>query len=104
MRKLHIQTVEVGTDGERLKVFSQIVDEDGAETRAELPQRELSTLLPRNVLLGESKIVSAEMLLVIEATLTRLLTGRCVRVWEYDDRRYFGFLSWRSVTIGEASL
>jgi hypothetical protein len=97
MKKLHIQTVEADALEEHLRVFAHIVDEEGAKTRAELPQRELATLLPRYTLLGEGKAVSPELLQAIQSTLTRLLTGRRVRLWEYDGRQYFGFLSWRSV-------
>lgn len=97
MNKLRIQSVEVDTEEEHVRVYSHIVDEEGNGFRAELPQRELATLLPRNTLLGEENVVSPELLVTIQTTLTRLLTGRHVRVWEYSERQYFGFLSWRSV-------
>jgi hypothetical protein len=97
MEKQRIMSVEIDTAENRLRVYAHIDGESFGDVKAELPQREVSTLLPRDVLLGEEQVIRPEVLEVIRETLEKLLTGRHVRVWEYDDRRYFGFPSWRSV-------
>lgn len=70
---------------------------DPASGEAYLPDREVSALLPRSLLVGTLRAAPPELLGTIGPILERLVRGRTVRVWEYRDRRYASFLSWRSV-------
>lgn len=66
-----------------------------------LPDREVSALLPRSLLVGPLRAAPPQLLGTIGPILERLVRGRIVRVWEYRDRRYASFLSWRSVRFQE---
>ncbi|MBT3273594.1 MAG: hypothetical protein HN368_10580 [Spirochaetales bacterium] len=98
MKYSYITDVQLDTSDSRLRIQVLIVDEDNDTRMAELPQREMSTLLPKTILLGDQKSISCELLSTIHSTLVRLITGRAVRTWEYQERLYCGFLSWRNIS------
>lgn len=85
----------------KLRVFAGVEEDGGGLVTAELPQRELSTILPRIILLGDGMTPSPGLYESIKAILTRQLIGRGARLWEYDGKRYLGFPSWRSVKFGQ---
>ena len=85
----------------RLRVFAEVEDVEGRLVIAELPQRELSALLPRAILLGDGTTPSPGIYESIAEILVRQLVGRGARLWEYNGRRYVGFLSWRSIKFGQ---
>jgi len=66
---------------------------------AYLPDRELSALLPRSLLVGPLRAAPPELLSTIRPILERLMQGRTVRLWDYRERRYASFLSWRAVRV-----
>ena len=81
----------------RLKVRLTVAAEDGRRRYAYLPDRELSALLPRSILLDCLRDVPQEMLETIDPMMNKLIMGRQVRTWSYAERRYASFLPWRSV-------
>jgi hypothetical protein len=87
-------------EAERLKARLRVVLEAGESLEAYLPDRELSALLPRSILVGESRQAPPELLSTIEPMLSRLALGRRVRVWSYRERSYASFLPWRPVRFG----
>lgn len=99
MKKERAISITVDTDSGRIRVFAEVESDAGEVVQAELPQRELSALIPRNILVGEVLKVTPRLLATIEETLVRQIVGRGVRSWEYEGKRYFGFLSWRSVKV-----
>ncbi len=103
MTHYNITGVVLDASDGKLRVHVQIVDSDGQTGTAELPQRELSTLLPRTILLGDEKKVDQQLLSIINSTLIKLITGRAVRIWEYKEKRYCGFLSWGNITCEPAN-
>ena len=94
-----IKTVEIDSSSAKLRIFAAIDREDDSLVRAELPQREIATLLPRDILLGEEKTITSQLLETIGVTTKRLLIGRKARVWEYNDKTYFGFPTWRTAKV-----
>jgi hypothetical protein len=84
-------------EGERLKARLHVTADTGETYEAYLPDRELSALIPRSVLVGEDTTAPPQLLETIEPILTRLTLARRVRIWSYQERRYASFLSWRSV-------
>ncbi len=81
----------------RLKVRLTVAAEDGRKQLAYLPDRELSALLPRSILLDSLRDVPQAMLKTINPMMNKLVKGRQVRTWFYAERRYASFLPWRSV-------
>jgi hypothetical protein len=75
---------------ERLRVVAQVRTEGGEILEAGMPDREVSAILPRSILVGTAATAPREL-------LTRMSEGRAVRVWEYKDRKYFSFQPWKGV-------
>jgi hypothetical protein len=96
-----IEVVKPLIQGSRLKVQLKVREADGQEHLAFLPDRELSTLLPRSILLASLREVPRELLDTIDPMLRQLVRGRVVRLWQYEERRYASFLPWRSVHFAD---
>jgi hypothetical protein len=86
---------ELVTD--RLKVVATIKADTGETMEAHMPEREISALLPRSILLGSGTRAPLSLLNTVEPILSRMTEGRQVRVWQYQDRWFFSFLPWRNV-------
>jgi hypothetical protein len=82
---------------DRLKVVATIKAETGETMEAHMPEREISALLPRSILLGSGTRAPLSLLDTVEPILSRMTEGRQVRVWQYGDRWFFSFLPWRNV-------
>jgi hypothetical protein len=90
---------------DRLKVHATIRADNGETVEASMPEREMSAILPRSVLVGDGTRAPLSLLDTVEPILSRMTEGRLVRVWEYKERRFFSFLPWRNVRFladGEA--
>ena len=87
----------------RLRVSLQVKTQDGQVLEANLPDREVSAVLPRSVLLGSASAASPSLLGTIEPILARMTEGRGVRIWEYKERRFCSFQSWKGVRFVEES-
>ena len=85
----------------RLRVRLTVCRDDGQQHFAFLPDRELSTLLPRSILLASVREVSRQLLDTIDPILQHLLKGRVVRLWQFEEHWYASFLSWRSVRFSD---
>jgi len=96
-QKGRVQAVQPLIEGSRLRVRLTVCRTDGRRHFAFLPDRELSTLLPRSILLASLRDVPRELLDTIQPMLRHLVRGRMVRLWQYSDRWYASFLSWRTV-------
>ena len=81
----------------RLRVEAVIRTDAGESVHAFLPDREVSALVPRCVLVGSSTEASSSLMETIAAIAQRLGNGRRVRVWMHGEHRYCAFASWRSV-------
>jgi len=92
-----VQNVEAALENGRLVVRLSLLGEGQPARAAHLPDRELSALLPRSLLVGPLRAAPRELLGTIAPMLDRLVRGRTVRLWEYRDRSYASFLSWRAV-------
>jgi hypothetical protein len=92
-----VESAQALLEGERLKARLRVTADCGETYEAYLPDRELSALIPRSVLVGEQNTAPPLLLETIEPILTRLTLARRVRLWSYRERRYVSFLSWRSV-------
>jgi hypothetical protein len=82
---------------ERLKVVATIRADTGETVQAHMPEREISTLLPRSILLGSANKAPLSLLDTVQPILARMSEGRQVRVWQYNERWFFSFLPWRGV-------
>ena len=96
-----IEAVQPLIQDSRLKVQLTVCEADGQERLAFLPDRELSTLLPRSILLSSLREVPREMLETMDPMLNKMIRGRMVRLWQYEERWYASFLSWRSVRFSQ---
>ena len=88
---------------ERLKVVVRVRTGEGEEVDAFMPDRELSALLPRSVLMGDEKQAPRSLLKTLSAILKRSVQGRPVRLWQFREGFYCSFTSWRSVRFGKQS-
>ncbi len=99
--KGRVEAVRPVIEGSRLKVRLTVYEDDGQQHFAFLPDRELSALLPRSILVGSLRDVPQEMLKTIAPMLNKLVRGRQVRLWQYSERWYASFLPWRSVRFAD---
>ena len=81
----------------KLKVTVTIHTKKQGLLQAFMPDRELSALLPRCILLADKKQALPELMPTITAMLKRISLGRTVRIWKYDEYYYFSFIPWREV-------
>ena len=81
----------------RLKIAAYIQTEDNTRLKAFLPARETAALLPRQILMGDNKKAPLKLLDSIQPIITRLATGRTVRIWEHDQVYYRAFLPWNQI-------
>ncbi len=86
----------------RLRIVARVLKEDRAKIDAYLPDREVSALLPRSVLLGQARKAPKQILKTVSSIIKRMVSGRPVRVWKYEDSYYCSFLSWRGVSFQSA--
>lgn len=100
-QKGRVQAVQLLIEGNRLRVRLTVCQSDGRRQFAFLPDRELSTLLPRSILLASLREVPRELLDTIDPMLNKMVRGRMVRLWQYAERWYASFLPWRSVRFAE---
>ena len=87
--------------GERLKVVVTLKTDEGEMMEAQMPDREVSALLPRSILLGSGARAPVSLLGTVQPILARLTEGRRVRVWQYRERWFLSFPGWRSVRFLE---
>ena len=99
--KGRIETVRPLIRGSRLKVQLTVCEPNGQQHVAFLPDRELSALLPRSILLASLREVPRELLETIEPMLNKMIKGRMVRLWQYSQAWYASFLPWRSVHFAD---
>ena len=83
--------------GDRLKVSATVRAETGETVEAQMPDREVSALLPRSVLLGTARTAPVSLLGTLQPILVRMTEGRQVRAWQYKERWFFSFTAWRGV-------
>ena len=81
----------------RLRVLVRASLETGETVDAVLPQREMSVILPRSLLLENPSRGSAELVEEIGPLVRKFVNGRAVRLKEFEGTTYCFFLSWRSV-------
>jgi hypothetical protein len=87
--------------GERLRVGARVSTPNEGVVEALLPDREVAAFLPRALLLGPGARAPRSLLGTLTPILRRFTIGREVRLWSYDESRYFCFPSWRSVRFGD---
>lgn len=83
--------------GERLRVLVTLKTDEGETVEAQMPDRELSALLPRSILLGAGARAPVSLLGTVQPILARLTEGRRVRVWRYKEKWFLSFPGWRGV-------
>jgi len=83
--------------GERLHAVATVKSNTGETVEAHMPDREMSALLPRSVLLGQGRTAPLSLLRTVQPILARLTEGRQVRVWQFKERWFFSFQAWRGV-------
>jgi hypothetical protein len=83
--------------GERLRVVVTLKTDEGEMMEAQMPDREISALLPRSILLGQGARAPLSLLGTVQPILARLTEGRRVRVWLYKERWFLSFPGWRGV-------
>jgi hypothetical protein len=96
-----IDAVQPLIQDSRLRVRLTVSLGDGQQYYVFLPDRELSTLLPRSILLASLREVPRKLLDTIDPILQHLLRGRVVRLWQFEEYWYCSFLPWRSVRFAD---
>ena len=82
---------------QRLKVVATIRTDSGETIDAHMPDREISAILPRSVLVAEARTAPVSLLDTLAPILQRMTEGRLVRVWQYKERWFFSFQQWKGV-------
>ena len=86
---------------QRLKVTATVTVESGEAVVAQMPDREVSAVLPRSVLVGTARTAPVSLLGTLQPILSRMTEGRQVRIWQYRERWFFSFVAWRGVRFVE---
>ncbi len=89
--------VRAELQGDRLRVSATVRQDSGEAVEAQMPDREVSAVLPRSVLLGSARRAPVSLLETLQPILARMTEGREVRVWQYRERWFFSFAAWRGV-------
>ena len=92
-----VTTVHPELHQQRLKVVATIRTDSGETVDAHMPDREVSAILPRSVLLGSARSAPVSLLGTLAPILERMTEGRLVRVWQYKERWFFSFQQWKGV-------
>jgi len=82
---------------QHLKVVASVRVQSGETLEAYMPDREISAILPRSVLLGDARRAPVSLTETMAPILSRMTEGRLVRVWQYKDRWFFSFQQWKGV-------
>jgi hypothetical protein len=83
--------------GGRLKVIASVRIDAGELLEAQMPDREVSAILPRSILLGATTKAPLSMLDTVRPIVERMSEGRRVRLWLYKERWFLSFQPWRGV-------
>jgi hypothetical protein len=81
----------------RLKVVVSVRVDAGDLLEAQMPDREVSAILPRSILLGGSTRVPMSLLDTVRPIVERMSEGRRARLWQYKERWFLSFQPWRGV-------
>jgi hypothetical protein len=92
-----VTKVRTELQGDRLRVTASVRPESGDTIFAQMPDREVSAILPRSVLVGTARTAPVSLLATLQPILARMTEGREVRVWQYRERWFFSFIAWRGV-------
>lgn len=95
--KAKVVDTRIAVENEHLRVFVLTCVDGGKTVEAALPQRELSVILPRSILLGEGERQPLDVMEEIKDIVRRFLVGRTVKLREFEGDTYCFFLTWRSV-------
>ena len=87
---------------QHLKVVATVRTDSGETMDAHMPDREISAILPRSVLLGQARTAPPSLLDTLTPILARMTEGRLVRVWQYKERWFFSFQQWKGVRFLDA--
>jgi hypothetical protein len=82
---------------QRLRVLAGVKTDSGELLEAYMPEREVSAVLPRSVLLGQEKEAPISLMATITPMIARMTVGRRVRLWRYRERWFFSFPPWKAV-------
>jgi hypothetical protein len=85
----------------RLRVIVAVRADSGEVMEAQMPDREVSAILPRSVLVGGSTRAPLSLLATVAPIVARMSEGRRVRLWQYRERWFCSFQAWRGVRFGE---
>lgn len=103
-RTYKVKEIRSGVEEGKLCITADIQEiSSGRVLEARLPARETAALLPREIILGDERESSTEILGLMNDMLMKLVTGRVVRAWEYADCTYFSFLKWGGVRFNAYS-
>jgi hypothetical protein len=83
--------------GEKLKVLAKIKTKEAGMIKAYFPERELAALLPKKILVGDSRQAQVELLGTIMTIIKRMSCGRTVKLWQFKENYYFCFNLWKNV-------
>jgi hypothetical protein len=87
--------------GQRLKVFASVRMDSGEVVEAQMPDREVSAILPRSILLGGATKAPVSLLDSVRPIVERMSEGRRARLWQYKERWFLSFQAWRGVRFVE---
>ena len=82
---------------QRLRVVASVRMDAGETVEAQMPDREVSAILPRSVLLGASTRAPLSLLETVRPIVERMAEGRRARLWLYKERWFLSFQPWRGV-------
>jgi hypothetical protein len=92
-----IVRVRLELQGQRLRVLASVRMDAGETVQAQIPDREVSAILPRSILLGAATRAPLSLLETVRPIVERMSEGRRVRLWLYKEKWFLSFQPWRGV-------
>ena len=92
-----IVRARLDVQSQHLKVIASVRMDAGEVVEAQVPDREVSAILPRSILLGTTTKAPLSMLETVRPIVERMSEGRRVRLWLYKERWFLSFQPWRGV-------
>jgi hypothetical protein len=92
-----IVKARLALQGQHLKVVASVRMDSGEVVEAQMPDREVSAILPRSILLGAATRAPLSLLDTVRPIVERMSEGRRARLWLYKERWFLSFQPWRGV-------
>ncbi len=92
-----IKKIKCNVIRHKLYVKAIVVSETNKKIVAFLPSREMATIFPRSVLLGDNETAKSVIIETLNTIAKRMAEGRIVNIHSFQGKNYITFLKWERI-------